>query len=110
MLVSILLELKGYEVQSRKGGLEGIKAAEEVMPAVILCAIGMPGMDGYQTARMIRQKPWGKTIPLVALTGYGQQEDIQLALNAGFDGHLVKPVDVKDQIRLMDTLLDKRKL
>lgn len=107
VLVSILLKLKGYEVDSRKGGLEGIKAAAAMEPAVILCDIGMPGMDGYETARLIRQQPWGKSIPLIALTGYGQQEDKELAKDAGFDGHLVKPVNVKDLIRLMDELLNK---
>ncbi|MCF0055205.1 PAS domain-containing protein [Dyadobacter sp. CY356] len=104
ILVTLLLRLKGFEVESRKSGLEGIEAAETIKPAVILCDIGMPGMDGYQTAKMIRQQPWGKTIPLIALTGYGQQQDRQLAQNAGFDSHLVKPVDVKELILIINEL------
>jgi len=107
VLVTILLKLKGYEVDSRKNGMDGIRAAEAMRPAVILCDIGMPGMDGYETAQLIRQQPWGKSIPLIALTGYGQQEDKQLAKDAGFDGHLVKPVNVKDLIQLIDELLSK---
>ncbi|MCF2488072.1 PAS domain S-box protein [Dyadobacter sp. CY347] len=107
ILVTLLLQLKGFEVESRKSGLEGIRAAETIMPAVILCDIGMPEMDGYQTAKMIRQQPWGKNIPLIALTGYGQQEDKQLAQNAGFDSHLIKPVDVKELILLIDELTSK---
>ncbi|MCF2447650.1 PAS domain-containing protein [Dyadobacter sp. CY345] len=104
ILVTLLLQLKGFKVESRKSGLEGIEAAETTKPAVILCDIGMPGMNGYQTAKMIRQRSWGKTIPMIALTGYGQEEDRQLALDAGFDSHLVKPVDVKELIRMIDEL------
>ena len=105
--LTLLLKLKGFEVDSRKSGLEGIQAAETIIPTVILCDIGMPGMNGYETARMIRQQPWGKNIPLIALTGYGQQEDKQLAMDAGFDSHLVKPVDLKELVQLLDELISK---
>lgn len=105
ILVSLLLKLKGFDVDSRKSGLEGMKAAEESMPAVILCDIGMPGLNGYDTAKLIRQQPWGKTVPMIALTGYGQQKDKQLAMEAGFNGHLIKPVDIEELIQLLDGLL-----
>ncbi|MCE7067019.1 PAS domain S-box protein [Dyadobacter sp. CY326] len=107
LMVTLLLKLKGFQVDSRKSGLEGIQAADESRPDVILCDIGMPGIDGYETARLIRQHSWGKGIPLIALTGYGQQEDKQLATDAGFDGHLVKPVDLRELIQLMDDLVSK---
>ncbi|WP_233876531.1 PAS domain S-box protein [Dyadobacter sp. CY323] len=107
LLVTLLLKLKGFEVDSRKSGLEGIRAAETIKPSAILCDIGMPGMDGYETAKMIRKQSWGQTVPLIALTGYGQREDKRLAKDAGFDSHLVKPVDLKDLVQLLDELISK---
>ena len=110
VMITMLLKIKGFEVDSRNGGLAGIKAAEESRPAVILCDIGMPELNGYETAKLIRQQPWGTTIPLIALTGYGQREDIEMARAAGFDGHLIKPVDVKELMQLLESLLNKNSL
>ena len=61
----------------------------------MLLDIGMPGMDGYEVARRIRALPSGRATPLIALTGWGQQEDIRRCMQAGFDHHLVKPLDVE---------------
>ena len=100
LTLSLFLKLKGHEVHRRHSGQEGIQAAEEVRPTIILCDISMPGMDGYQTARLIRKQPWGSAVLLIAVTGYGQPEDKQRSQEAGFDAHLVKPVD-------LETLLER---
>ncbi|WP_198175036.1 PAS domain S-box protein [Spirosoma arboris] len=103
--LSMLLKLKGYQVHTCLNGRQGIQAAEELRPRVILCDIGMPELDGYQTCQLIRQQVWGKDMILIALTGYGQDEDKQLAKEAGFDAHLAKPVDLAVLIKLLNELL-----
>ncbi len=67
--------------------------------------IGMPGLDGYETARLIRQQPWGHDLILIALTGYGQADDKRRSQEAGFTGHLVKPVGLEAVTELLDSLL-----
>jgi signal transduction histidine kinase/ActR/RegA family two-component response regulator len=99
--LATLLKLKGYEVETCHGGLAGIAVAEKYLPHMILCDIGMPELDGYETAKLIRKTTWGTSIPLVALTGYGQDNDKQLALSSGFNGHLVKPVELDELLRVM---------
>lgn len=97
-LTSMLLRYKGYQTEFRTSGSAGIEAVESFKPHVVLCDIGMPGMDGYAVARLIRKGTWGRTVLLIALSGYGQPEDIARAKEAGFDSHLTKPVDV-DQVQ-----------
>jgi CheY-like chemotaxis protein len=70
-----------------------VAQARAAAPDVVIMDIGMPGMDGYDAARLIRQQPGGEKILLIALTGWGQSNDIKRASEAGFDHHLVKPVD-----------------
>jgi CheY-like chemotaxis protein len=69
-------------------------------PDVILLDIGLPGLNGYEACRRIREQPWGKGIVLVAITGWGQEEDKRRATEAGFDYHLTKPVDPADLEKL----------
>ncbi len=88
-----LIELKGYEVHVRYGGPQGLEAAESLGPDVILLDIGMPDLDGYAVCRRIRSQPWGERMTMVALTGFGQEADQQASRAAGFDEHLLKPVD-----------------
>jgi CheY-like chemotaxis protein len=88
-----LLELDGYEVHAGADGAEGLDLARTKAPEVALIDIGLPGLDGYAVARQLRAAPSGKAMFLVALTGYGQPEDRRRALEAGFDAHLVKPVE-----------------
>jgi two-component system CheB/CheR fusion protein len=90
----MLLELQGHEVQIASGGLSGIEAAQNFKPEVILLDIGLPGMDGYEVARRLRKLPETKKILLIALSGYGQAEDLRKSKEAGFDHHLVKPADI----------------
>jgi PAS domain S-box-containing protein len=89
----ILLEVYGYQVQVAHTGPDGVRAAEEYRPDVVVCDIGLPGMDGYRVARALRENPATATARLIALTGYGQEEDRRRAREAGFDEHLTKPAD-----------------
>lgn len=87
-----LMELNGHEVRKAHDGLEAIDVAASFRPDVVLLDIGLPKLNGYEAARRIRGEPWGKNMMLVAVTGWGQEEDRQRSQEAGFDHHLVKPV------------------
>jgi PAS domain S-box-containing protein len=89
-----LLELLGNDVSIAHDGLQAVEEAEAFLPDVILLDIGMPKLNGYDACRRIRQQPWGSDALLVALTGWGQDEDKRRSKDAGFDVHLVKPVDL----------------
>jgi CheY-like chemotaxis protein/two-component sensor histidine kinase len=91
--LSAFLELDGHEVRTAYDGVEALHIAEQFAPQIALLDIGMPNLDGYQTARRIRQQSWGSSMMLVALTGWGQEEDRRQATEAGFNCHLVKPAD-----------------
>ncbi|HEV8202258.1 MAG TPA: PAS domain S-box protein, partial [Candidatus Polarisedimenticolia bacterium] len=91
--LSALLGLLGYETRTASDGAAAVAAAEEFRPAVALLDIGMPKTNGYDVARHIRRQDWGKDVVLLAVTGWGQKEDRDRTLAAGFDHHLVKPVD-----------------
>jgi PAS domain S-box-containing protein len=93
--MTLALELLGYNTQAAHTGLAGLQLAEEFMPDVILLDIGLPDLNGYDVARRIRSSPRGKGMFLVAATGWGQDADKRLALDAGFDCHLTKPIDLK---------------
>ena len=95
-----LLELDGHVVQTAGDGPQGIEMAKATGFDVALIDIGLPGADGYEVARRIRSHG-GRQPFLVALTGYGQPEDRKLATEAGFDAHLVKPVDPGDLTRVL---------
>ena len=105
LTLSMLLRLKGYEVHTRTSGQAGLDAAEGLHPAAILLDIGMPGMDGYETCRLLREQSWGRSVVVIALSGYGQEEDRQRTKAAGFDGHLVKPVDLGALLVFLTSLL-----
>ena len=90
---AIALSLMGHDLATAWDGNEGIELARTFRPDVILMDIGLPEMNGHETARRIRQEPGGKNIVLIAVTGYGQEEDRRRSLEAGFDYHLVKPLN-----------------
>lgn len=96
-----LLELEGYEVHDAENGTKGLAVIEHVHPDVALIDIGLPGIDGYELARQLRKSLGNNHTYLVALTGYGQSRDVDTALQAGFDNHLVKPVDLKKLSRIL---------
>ncbi|MBY0513388.1 MAG: PAS domain-containing protein [Gemmataceae bacterium] len=89
----MLLEAYGYPVEVAYTGPDGVRAAERYRPEVVICDIGLPGMDGYRVAEALRGNPATAAARLIALTGYGQDEDRRRAKEAGFDEHLTKPVD-----------------
>jgi PAS domain S-box-containing protein len=91
--LALLLRLGGNEVQTAYDGLAALEAAERFRPDVVLLDIRMPKLNGYDACRRIREQPWGKDMVLIALTGWGQEEDQRRTEEAGFDSHLVKPVD-----------------
>src|SRR5205823_5170151 len=91
-LLRTILELDGHQVQDAAEGAQAVRLAVEWTPEVALIDIGLPEMDGYEVARRIRKRVGG-AVRLIALTGYGDAEARRLAAEAGFDEHLVKPVD-----------------
>ena len=91
--LAMLLSLDGHEVEAVFSPEQALARAADFRPDVVLLDIGLPGMDGYEVARRLRSLPDGPRIRLIALTGYGQSEDRRRALEAGFDAHLVKPVE-----------------
>jgi PAS domain S-box-containing protein len=91
--LSLLLRLKGHDVRTARDGLEAVDLTAEFTPHVILMDVGMPKMNGYDATRRIRELPCGRDILIVALTGWGQSEDVQRSADAGCSAHLVKPVD-----------------
>jgi signal transduction histidine kinase len=91
--LATLLELGGHQVHTAYDGLEAVGAAAKVRPDVILLDIGLPKLNGYEAARRIREQPGNDAIVLVALTGWGQEEDRERSRDAGFDRHMVKPVE-----------------
>ena len=90
---AMLLELWGHEVRTASNGEEALAVAEQFRPEVALLDIGMPQLSGYEVAERLRRSSWGQAATLIAVTGWGQEEDRRRAKEAGFDHHLVKPVD-----------------
>ena len=91
--LSMLLELKGHVVRVAYDGQNALQLAEDFRPHIVLLDLGMPKMNGYEACRRIRDHAWGAQMTLIAVTGWGQEDDRRKSTAAGFDGHLVKPVD-----------------
>jgi len=104
LMLSSTLRHKGYSVQSAFTGPEGLALALSWIPDIALLDIGLPGLDGYDLARRLTADSRTAAVSLVALTGYGRESDVSLALEAGFDGHLLKPYDFEDLERLIFSL------
>jgi CheY-like chemotaxis protein len=100
----MMLRMLGNEVRTVHNGLQAVEEAEAFRPDVILLDIGMPQLNGYEAAQRIRQQRWGKDMVLVALTGWGQEDDKERATAAGFDQHFTKPVNPTDLERLLANL------
>ena len=91
----------GHTVEVAHDGQTGIETARRFRPEVVLCDIGLPGIDGYAVCRALRLEPQLKDAYLIAVTGYGQEEDQLRARVAGFDSHLTKPIDLSDLERIL---------
>jgi PAS domain S-box-containing protein len=100
-IMAMLLTHSGFEVQLAHTGTDALAMAERQPPDFAVLDIGMPGLSGYEVARGIRGRPWGGAITLIAVTGWGQEDDKLKAMQAGFDHHLTKPVDPNALERLM---------
>jgi CheY-like chemotaxis protein len=102
MSLSMLMSVLGYENRVAYGGLQALTEADQFLPDVVLLDLGMPGVDGYETCRSIRQREWGRRAAVIAVTGYGTPEDRAKSAAAGFDLHLLKPVS---SVVMAETLL-----
>jgi CheY-like chemotaxis protein len=103
-----LLELYGCTVEAARSGLEALDAARRYLPEVVLCDLGLPGMDGYQVAAALRQDPLTAKARLIAISGYGQEEAQRRSREAGFDLHLTKPIDFDELQRLLEVVPQQR--
>ncbi|MGH7825081.1 MAG: response regulator [Candidatus Binatia bacterium] len=99
--LAVVLRTMGHEIRSAYDGEEAFSAAEEFQPNVALLDIGLPKLNGYDVCRRIRQQRWGKGMVLIALTGWGREEDRRNAHDAGFDYHMVKPVDPESVMKVL---------
>ncbi|HLJ94597.1 MAG TPA: PAS domain-containing protein, partial [Gemmataceae bacterium] len=91
--LAMMLQFMGNEIRTAYDGQEAVAVAGDFRPGVVLLDIGLPKLNGYEACRRIRVQPWGKDIVLIAVTGWGQDEDRRRSREAGFDHHMVKPVD-----------------
>jgi signal transduction histidine kinase/ActR/RegA family two-component response regulator len=103
--LAMLLRLEGHEVRAVHDGIEALVTGDDFAPQLVLLDIGMPLLDGYETARQMRERPWGKQAHLVALTGWGQDADRRRATAAGFQDHLVKPAEPEALKAVIDRIV-----
>ena len=99
--LAMLLEITGNQTYLAHDGVEAIESIEKYRPEVVLLDIGLPKLDGHEVCRRVREQPWGKDIRIIALTGWGQDDDRRKSEEAGFNGHLVKPVDYDKLLALL---------
>jgi CheY-like chemotaxis protein len=99
--LAMMLRLTGNEVRTAHDGIEAIEVAEAFRPGAILMDVGMPRLNGYEATRRIRERPWGRSVTIIALTGWGQEGDRLQSREAGCNGHLVKPVSLPDLEKLL---------
>ena len=100
----MLLEITGNQTHLAHDGVEALEAIETHRPEVVLLDIGLPKLDGHEVCRRVRAQNWGKNIVMIALTGWGQDDDRRKSQEAGFNGHLVKPVDYDNLLELLRKL------
>jgi CheY-like chemotaxis protein len=101
---AMLLELSGHSVQTAYSGRQALEIGETFRPHALLLDIGLPDLSGYELAQQIRAAPWGQGTILVAVTGWGQEEDRRRAFEAGFDHHLTKPIETEKLESLLCSL------
>jgi CheY-like chemotaxis protein len=106
--LAMLLRLMGNDTRTAYDGQEGVTLAGAFRPDVLLLDIGLPKLNGHEACRRIREQPWGKRAVLIAVTGWGQEEDRRRSHEAGFDFHLTKPVAPHDLLKLLAGLRPAR--
>ena len=97
----MMLDLIGHQASVANDGIQALELARSLQPDVVILDIAMPGMNGYEVARQIRSATWGRSCLLIAASGWGHVEDRQRSLEAGFDHHLVKPIELGELDRLL---------
>ena len=107
--MQILLQLSGYDARAAYDGTSALSIAREFKPHAVLLDIGLPRKDGYEVARELRALPETRTALLVALTGFGQEDDKERATRAGFDAYQVKPVEPAAIEKLLEAYFNKQK-
>jgi signal transduction histidine kinase/ActR/RegA family two-component response regulator len=107
--LAMVLRTYGHVVTTAESGAKGLALGEQQQPDAVILDIGMPEMNGYEVAQRIRRSPWGRSVLLLALTGWGQKEDIERAHAAGFDSHMTKPADPEHIEALLDAFLGSRR-
>jgi two-component system CheB/CheR fusion protein len=107
--IAKLLEIAGFSTLRVTGGQEAVKEIRRHKPDVGIIDIGMPDLSGHEVARQIRQTEWGKHMGLIAATGWGQDSDQREAIEAGFDAHMTKPVDLRKLSAVLDELLERKR-
>lgn len=100
--LAMLFDITGNQTCMAHDGVEALEAIEKYKPDVVLLDIGLPKLDGHEVCRRVREQPWGKDIIMIALTGWGQEDDRRKSEEAGFNGHLVKPVDYDKLLALLE--------
>jgi CheY-like chemotaxis protein len=100
--LSMLLKVKGHDARVAENGEAAIQLADDYQPEVVLLDLSLPGMDGYEVAQRLRDRPYGPGLVLVALTGWSGREVQAKAAEAGFDYHLLKPVDWPDLEKVLE--------
>lgn len=106
--LALAMEGAGRTVTTAASGCDALAVAQTLRPQAVVMDIGLPDLSGYEVARRMRETEWGAQAVLVAATGWGQESDRQAAREAGFDGHLVKPVDVEELLALLDEVWARR--
>jgi len=103
--VSLMLRLEGVDVLAASSGEQALQLAARRPPDVVLTDLGMPDMDGYQLLAKLRERPSTADIPVIAVTGFGGENDARQSGEAGFAGHIGKPIHVDDLLREMDAVV-----
>ena len=106
--LAMLLRVTGHETHTAFDGLAAVEKAGALRPDVVLLDVGMPQLNGHDACRRIRAQAWGDKMVLIAQTGWGQDQDRRRTAEAGFDGHLVKPVDADVLMKMIDSLQRER--
>jgi CheY-like chemotaxis protein len=107
--LATLLRLSGHEALLAHDGVSALEAAEKHRPDAVLLDIGLPQMTGYEVCRHLRERPWGKDLVVIAVTGWGQGDEPQKWHEVGFDAHLVKPAQYDAVVALLDKLSPTRR-
>ena len=106
--LALLLESLGHEIATEYDGQTGLERAQAFAPDIVLLDLGMPGVDGFEVCRRLRASDSGSTLRIIAMTGWGREQDRSRTVAAGFDAHLVKPVDLTSLARMLDASASSR--